>query len=156
MDFGGRYLFGAKRDEVWAALNDTRVLAAVIPGCERIEWTGPETLDLTIKVSLGVVHPRFAGELRLSDIDPARSYTLSGRGKGGLLGMAQASASIALEDEGRGTILSFAAAGRADGGIMRLGRALIGNSAQKLIDGFFDAIGQEMAVEVTPLPPGSP
>jgi hypothetical protein len=39
---------------------------------------------------------------------------------------------------------------------MRLGRALIGNSAQKLIDGFFDAIGQEMAVEVTPLPPGSP
>ena len=49
MDFGGRYLFGAKRDEVWAALNDTRVLKAVIPGCERIEWTGPDSLDLTIK-----------------------------------------------------------------------------------------------------------
>lgn len=156
MDFGGRYLFGAKRDEVWAALNDTRVLAAVIPGCERIEWTGPETLDLTIKISLGVINPRFAGELQLSDVDPARSYTLTGRGKGGMLGMAQASAAIALEDEGRGTILSFAAVGKADGGIMRLGRTLICNSAQKLIDGFFEAIGDEMAVEVTPLPPAVP
>ena len=153
MDFGGRYLFGAKRDEVWAALNDTRVLKAVIPGCERIEWTGPDSLDLTIKVSLGFIHPTFAGELRLSDIIPAQSYTLWGGGKGGVLGMAQASASIRLEDEHRGTILSFAAAGKADGGIMRLGRSLIGNSAQKVIDGFFEAIGREMAVSVGPLPP---
>jgi carbon monoxide dehydrogenase subunit G len=153
VDFGGRYLFGAKRDEVWAALNDTRVLAAVIPGCERIGWTGPDSLDLTIKVSLGFLHPTFAGELRLTNIDPARSYTLTGRGKGGVLGMAQASADITLSDDPGGTRLVFAAVGKADGGIMRLGRALIGNSAQKLIDGFFEAIGREMAVEVTPLPP---
>ena len=45
MDFGGRYLFGATRADVWAALNDTAVLKAVIPGCERIDWTGPTTLD---------------------------------------------------------------------------------------------------------------
>jgi carbon monoxide dehydrogenase subunit G len=153
VDFGGRYLFGAKRDEVWAALNDTRVLAAVIPGCQRIEWTGPESLDLTIKVGLGFVHPTFAGELHLSNVDPARSYTLTGRGKGGVLGMAQASADIALSDDPGGALLIFAAVGKADGGIMRLGRALIGNSAQKLIDGFFEAIGREMAVPVTPLPP---
>ncbi len=36
------------------------------------------------------------------------------------------------------TILAFAAVGKADGGIMRLGKALIGNSAQKVIDGFFE------------------
>ena len=55
MDFGGRYLFGAKRAEVWAALNDTGVLRAVIPGCQEIAWTSPTTLDLSIKVSLGIV-----------------------------------------------------------------------------------------------------
>jgi uncharacterized protein len=156
VDFGGRYLFGAKRADVWAALNDTRVLGAVIPGCQRIEWTGPESLDLTVKVSLGFIHPTFEGELSLSDIRPAESYTLSGRGKGGVLGMAHASAAITLADDPEGTILTFAAAGKADGGIMRLGRSLIGNSAQKLIDGFFEAIGREMAVEVTALPPASP
>ena len=156
MDFGGRYLFGAKRAEVWAALNDTRVLGAVIPGCQRIEWTGPTTLDLSIKVSLGFVHPTFAGELELSNVRPAESYTLAGRGKGGVLGMAHAAADIGLSDDPGGTILIFAAVGRADGGIMRLGQSLIGNSAQKLIDGFFEAIGREMAVTVTPLARTSP
>ena len=151
MDFGGRYLFGAKRAEVWAALNDVKVLGAVIPGCQRIEWTGPQTLDLTIKVSLGIVHPTFSGELLLSNVRPAESYTLAGRGKGGMLGMAQAAADIALADDPGGTLLSFSAAGKADGGIMRLGRSLIGNSAQRLIDGFFEAIGREMEVSVVAL-----
>jgi carbon monoxide dehydrogenase subunit G len=151
VDFGGRYLFGAKRAEVWAALNDTRVLGAVIPGCRQIEWTSESTLDLSIVVSLGIVHPTFAGELELSNVIPAQSYTLAGRGKGGVLGMAQAAADITLEGAPDGTVLTFAAAGHADGGIMRLGRQLIGNSAQKLIDGFFEAIGREMGVEVRAL-----
>jgi uncharacterized protein len=152
VDFGGRYLFGAKRAEVWAALNDTGVLRAVIPGCQEIHWTSPTTLDLSIKVRLGIVHPTFAGELTLSNVLPAQSYTLSGRGKGGVLGMAHAAADIMLEDAPDGTVLTFAAAGHADGGIMRLGRQLIGNSAQKLIDGFFEAIGNEMGVSVVALP----
>jgi uncharacterized protein len=154
VDFGGRYLFGAKRAEVWAALNDTKVLGAVIPGCQAINWTSPSTLDLTIRVSLGFVHPTFAGMLELSNMRPAESYTLAGRGKGGMLGMAQAAADIALADDPGGTVLTFTAAGKADGGIMRLGRSLIGNSAQKLIDGFFEAIGREMGVSVTPLAVG--
>lgn len=153
MDFGGRYLFAAKRPDVWAALNDTRVLGAVIPGCETIAWTGPATLDLRIKVSLGLVHPRFSGELVLSDVHPAERYTLSGHGKGGLLGLAHGSAEITLADAPGGTILSFRAVGKADQGIMRLGRALIGNSAQKIIDGFFESIGREMTVNVTALAP---
>jgi carbon monoxide dehydrogenase subunit G len=148
VDFGGRYLFGAKRAEVWAALNDTAVLGAVIPGCQTIEWTGPGTLDLTIKVNFGIVQPTFDGVLVLSNVREAESYTLSGRGKGALLGMAQASADIALEDAPDGTMLTFTAVGKADGGIMRLGKAIVGNSAQKVIDGFFESIGGQMGVRV--------
>ena len=151
MDFGGRYLFDARRADVWAALNDARVLGAVIPGCETIAWTSPMTLDLTVKVSFGFVHPRFSGELSLSDVHPAERYTLSGRGKGGMLGLAHATADIALEDHPSGTRLTFTAAGKADHGIMRLGKALIGTSAQRIIDGFFEAIGREMGVQVTAL-----
>lgn len=152
MDFGGRYLFGAKRAEVWAALNDTAVLGAVIPGCQTIAWSGPETLDLTIKVNFGIVHPTFDGVLTLSNVRSAESYTLSGRGKGGLLGMAHAAADITLDDAAEETMLTFTAAGHADGGIMRLGRAIIGNSAQKVIDGFFESIGAQMGVPVTAVP----
>jgi len=154
VDFGGRYLFGAKRAEVWAALNDTAVLGAVIPGCQAIEWTSNTTLDLSIKVNFGIVQPTFEGMLTLSNIREAESYTLSGRGKGGLLGMARASADISLGEAADGTVLTFAAAGHADGGVMRLGKAIVGNSAQKVIDGFFESIGTQMGVTVTAMPRG--
>jgi carbon monoxide dehydrogenase subunit G len=152
VDFGGRYLFSAKRGDVWAALNDTAVLKAAIPGCEHIAWTSPTSLDLAVRVGFGFLHVTFAGELTLSEVSAAERYTLSGRGKGGVLGLARASADITLDDATEGTILTFAAAGEADTGIMRLGRALVGNSAQKIIDGFFTAIGGEMGVTVAPLP----
>lgn len=153
MEFGGRYIIAAPRSEVWAALNDTAMLKAAIPGCHKIEWAGDTTLDLEIKVNFGVIQPIFRGELALSNIVPAERYTLTGRGKGGLLGKAEGSADIELADQGDETLLVFAAHGGASGQIMKLGKAIIGNSAQKIIDGFFERFGAAMGAEVTPLPP---
>ena len=151
MEFGGRYKMTAPRVRIWAALNDPEMLKAAIPGCSLIEWSGPETLDLEIKVNLGVVKPTFRGELVLSNIVPAESYTLSGRGKGGMLGLAEGSADVALADDGADTILTFTANGGASGQIMKMGKAIIGNSAQRIIDGFFERFGQAAGVDVTPL-----
>ena len=152
MEFGGRYRIAAPRAAVWAALNDTAILKAAIPGCHRIEWSGQSTLELEIKVNLGVVHPVFRGDLILSDIVPGERYTLSGKGKGGLLGLAEGSADIDLSDAGDETLLAFTARGGASGQIMKLGKAIIGNSAQKVIDGFFERFGDAMGAGVTPLP----
>ena len=151
MDFGGRYRIAASRSAVWAALNDTAILKAAIPGCHRIDWAGEAALYLEIKVNLGVVHPVFKGDLALSGIVPAERYTLSGKGRGGLLGLAEGSADIVLSDMGEETLLVFAARGGASGQIMRLGKAIIGNSAQKVIDGFFERFGEAMGAGVTPL-----
>lgn len=154
MDFGGRYLVAADRLAVWAALNDTEVLKACIPGCRAIEWVSEDALVAEIAVNLGVAHPVFTGDLRLSNVDPARTYTLTGSGRGGLLGRVEASADIALADIPDGhTALAFTAKGGASGRIMSLGRALIGNSAQRVIDGFFVRFGDAMGASVTPLNP---
>ena len=151
MEFGGRYLVSAPRLIVWKALNDTQVLKAIIPGCRRIDWTGETTLELEIQVNLGLMQPVFSGDLELRDIVPAERYTLAGKGRGGLLGKAEAAADIVLTDAGPDTRLVFTAKGGADGGIMRLGKSLIGSSAQKLIDGFFVRFGEAMGVEVKPI-----
>lgn len=153
MDFGGRYRIKADRDAVWAALNDPEMLKAAIPGCSLIAWSGENTLDLAIKVNFGVVQPTFKGELVLSDVVPAERYTLSGRGKGGLLGLAEGAADVALSDDGADTLLSFAAKGGASGQIMKLGKALIGNSAQKIIDGFFERFAAAMGADIEALEP---
>lgn len=151
MQFGGRYLFRAPRGEVWAALNNTEMLKAAIPGCQRIDWAGDNALELEIKVNLGIAQPVFSGDLTLSHVVPAHRYTLSGRGRGGVLGMAQGAAHVIIEDAEDNTILHFTATGGADGGIMKLGKALVGKSAQKVIDGFFTRFGDAMGAEVVAL-----
>jgi carbon monoxide dehydrogenase subunit G len=152
VDFGGRYILSANRAQVWTALYDAAVLKAAIPGCERIDWVGPGALELEIRVNLGIARPTFKGALALSDVVPAQSYTLSGKGRGGLLGLAHGAADIVLADHAQGTELSFAAKGGASGQIMRLGAALIGNSAQKVIDGFFERFADAMGTTITALP----
>lgn len=151
MEFGGRYHFSAPRTAVWEALNDTDKLAAAIPGCKRLEWTGRDTLELELQVSLGIAKPTFAADLTLSEISDAETYTLSGRGRG-LLGRAEGAAKIALTDSGSGTELRFLATGGADNRIMSLGQALIGKSAQHVIDHFFAEFGGTFGATVTPLP----
>lgn len=153
MQFGGRYLIEAPRETVWRALNDTAVLQQTIPGCRRIAWTGPQTLDLEIAVNLGLFKPVFSGELTLSEVVDAQSYTLSGRGKGGVLGLAHGSADIALSDADGDTRLAFTAHGSASDGIMKLGKALIGRSAQQVIDHFFERFASAMGATLTVLPP---
>jgi len=153
MDFGGQYRVAADRMAVWRALNDTEVLKACIPGCRTIEWVSEDALVAEIAVNLGVAHPVFTGDLKLSNVVPAQTYTLTGSGRGGLLGKAEASADIALSDmPGGETLLAFTAIGGASGRIMSLGKALIGNSAQKVIDGFFLRFGEAMGATVSPLP----
>lgn len=151
MEFGGRYRFATPREAVWRALNDPAILKACIPGCRRIDWTAPDSLELEVEVELGPLHPVFGGELRLSNVVPAHSYTLTGRGKGGLLGLAHGSAEIVLSDAEGGSDLRFAAKGGASARILSLGRTLIGNRAQAIIDGFFIQFGRVMGTSVTPL-----
>ncbi len=59
-------------------------------------------------------------------------------------------ADIVLADDGDQTLLVFAAKGGASGQIMKLGKAIIGNSAHKVIDGFFERFGDAMGAQVTP------
>ena len=129
MQFGGRYLFAVERRRLWEALNDVAVLKATIPGCTRAHCSSAFSSALS-----------------------AERYTLSGRGKGGILGLAHGAADIELSDDGTGTILSFTATGGASGRIMSLGKALIGGQAQKVIDGFFVRFAEAMGAEMTPLP----
>jgi len=155
MEFGGRYRIMAPRMRVWEALNDAGILKSAIPGCHRIDWTGPHSLEVEIKVSLGVVNPTFKGDLALSGIVPAERYTLTGKGRGGLLGLAEGAADIVLSDLDGDTLLVFTAHGGASGQLVKLGKAIIGSSAQRVIDGFFERFGAAMNAQVIPLtPPG--
>ncbi|TAN73904.1 MAG: carbon monoxide dehydrogenase, partial [Magnetospirillum sp.] len=82
MDFDGEHRIEAPRAAVWQALNDARILAGCIPGCERLDLTAPATYIATVAVSIGAIKARFAGTLTLEDVIETEAYTLKGQGQG--------------------------------------------------------------------------
>jgi carbon monoxide dehydrogenase subunit G len=80
MTMSGQQLLPAEREAVWAKLNDPNVLKVCIPGCETLEVIGENEFEAVATNKIGPVKARFKGRVRLSDLDPPRSYKLSGEG----------------------------------------------------------------------------
>ncbi len=156
MKFSGKYIINAPRQQVWEALNDEKILKETIFGCQKIAWVSDNKLEIEILVNLGVMKKSFIGDLELANVKKAKKYTLKGSGRGGILGKVHASADIELKDYEqengiRGTYLEFTAIGGGSSAIMSLGKTIIGSSAQRIIDRFFERFAQAMGVEITSL-----
>ena len=75
MKLAGDYTFDAPGEEVWKALLDPVVLAATMPGCEKLELIdGQYVGELNIKV--GPVQGRFTSKIDLVDVVEPKSYTI--------------------------------------------------------------------------------
>jgi len=147
MKMTGEKLLGAPRARVWEALNDAEVLARAIPGCEELIRVSATELTARVAVRIGPVAAKFKGEVQLGDLDPPKSYTISGSGKGGAAGMASGSARVHLEEDGAATRLSYDVEAKVAGKIAQLGGRLIDATAKKLADEFFTNLAAEFGAE---------
>ena len=129
-------------------------LRSCVPGCDAIEADGENAYRITMAAKVGPVSARFAGRMRLSDIDPLRSYTLSFEGQGGAAGFAKGEAKVSLAPEanGMGTALSYAVKAQVGGKIAQLGSRLVDGAAQKLADDFFGRFSEAVAVRTGAVP----
>jgi carbon monoxide dehydrogenase subunit G len=145
MDLTGDYHIGAPRDAVWAALNDPEVLKACIPGCEELNKTSDTEFVAKVVAKIGPVKASFGGKVTLSEIDAPNGYTISGEGQGGAAGFAKGGAKVRLEavEEGRATILHYAADAQIGGKLAQIGSRLVEGSARKLADEFFAAFAEQ-------------
>jgi uncharacterized protein len=137
MELLGRQTLAATPDQVWAALFDRNVLEQAIPGCESLEQTSDTSFVAVVKLKIGPVSARFKGEVELSDIDPGKSCTLSGKGSGGIAGFARGAARVRLTPAGDQTVLDYTADVAVGGKLAALGNRLIKATAQKLTGEFF-------------------
>ena len=86
MKMSGEEIIPAPREVVWKALNDPAVLKQCIPGCESITKHSDTKMEAKVVVKLGPVKARFTGAVDLTDLNPPKSYRISGQGNGGLAG----------------------------------------------------------------------
>ena len=130
MKLQGDFLFDAPLEQVWEALLDPEVLAATMPGCEKLDRVdGQYRGELNVKV--GPIQGKFSGKVDLRDIDPPKGYTMIVDGQGAP-GFVKASAVVKLEHEGEGTRMRYDADAQVGGKIASVGQRLLEASARAI------------------------
>jgi carbon monoxide dehydrogenase subunit G len=141
----GECRIDAPRVTVWAALNDPATLKLAIPGCEEIEKLSDTEFAATVKLKIGPISASLSGSVRLSDLDPPKSYTISGEGKGGPVGFAKGGAKVLLEESGGATVLSYEVNAQVGGKLAQIGSRLVDATVKMMADDFFSGLAEALA-----------
>ena|ERR1700690_642250 len=157
MELKGECRLDADRATAWAALNDTELLRACIPGCENITPTAEHAYELTISVAIGPVKARFKGRMTLTDIVAPERYTINFEGQGGVAGFARGDAQVSLQQvDAHATTLTYAATAQVGGKLAQLGSRLIDAAAIATTEKFFASFAGELAARSGAPPAGAP
>jgi carbon monoxide dehydrogenase subunit G len=139
MDMTGERRIPAPRQRVWDALNDPEMLRAAIPGCESVTRTAEDAFEAKVALKIGPMAAKFGGKVKLENINPPASYTITGEGNGGAMGFAKGGADVVLEEAGpEETLLRYAVKAQVGGKMAQLGARLIDSTAKQMSDQFFD------------------
>ena len=144
MDISGTYTFQAPPQRVWDLLMDPAVIAACIPGCEKLESAGEDTYRARLAVALAAITGTYDGTVVLADMVPQTSYRLIVEGQG-RPGFVKGTSVIALRADGATTIVDVSAAVHTGGPIARVGQRLIGGVAHMMLERFFACLQSKLA-----------
>jgi carbon monoxide dehydrogenase subunit G len=146
----GTYTLDASRDEVWSALNDIHVLARVVPGCERLDQTGENQFEGTVKIGIQSIRGTYSGRIRLEDIQPPHHYKLVANGKSAN-GVVDGSGSVDLEEQPDGkTLLRYGGEAQIGGVLASVGQRLIEGASRQLINQSLKALAEQIARRQAP------
>jgi carbon monoxide dehydrogenase subunit G len=143
MKVDGDYLFDVPRDQVWQGLLDPAVLAATMPGCEKLELVGEDRYEGTLNIKVGPVQGKFQGKIELEDIRDSEGYTMKVDGRGAP-GFVKAEATVGLSSEGSQTRLSYNGDAQVGGRIASVGQRLLDSSAKAIIKQSLDGLNETL------------
>lgn len=144
MKLAGDYSFESSIQDVWDALFDPAVLAAVMPGCEKLELVDGSYLG-EIKVKVGPIQGNFTGKVDLSDQVEPRSYKMVVDGRGAQ-GFVKATATIELEPDGTGTKVRYDSDAQIGGRIASVGQRLIETSARAIVKQSLEGLAENIKI----------
>ncbi|HUR07907.1 MAG TPA: carbon monoxide dehydrogenase subunit G [Nonomuraea sp.] len=135
----GSAMIGVERHRVWDALQDPAVLVRTIPGCERLEETGPDTYRMTVTAGVASIKGVYQGEVSLAEPSAPESFVLRARGQGAP-GTVEATVQVRLSEVGEGTRVDYDADAVIGGMIGGVGQRMLGSVAKRTAGEFFAAV----------------
>ncbi len=140
MKITGEATLHASVEQVWAALNDPAVLVRTIPGCERLEATGPDSYAMTVTAGVASIKGTYSGAVALSEQDVPKSFLLTASGAGGP-GTLSTEVRVALAEALDGsTRLTYDADAVVGGMVAGVGQRMLVAVAKKTAGEFFAAV----------------
>ena len=139
MKVEGSYRFDAERESVWDALLDPSILAACIPGCQKLEPTGEDAYDIAISVGVGAIRGAYQGTVTVADKSHPDSYRMLVEGRGGG-GTVRGDALLTFSSSQGGTEVTLVGDALVTGVVARVGQRLMGNASRMLMNQFFDCM----------------
>jgi uncharacterized protein len=129
----------APLDRVWRALNDPAVLVRTLPGCERLEATGPDSYKMIVTAGIASIRGTYAGEVKLHDQQPPNSFVMTASGAGGP-GTVNTEVQVRLVEVDGATRLSYDAEAVVGGMIGGVGQRMLVGVGKKMAGEFFAAV----------------
>jgi carbon monoxide dehydrogenase subunit G len=152
MKIEGKHELRAKRERVFHALVDPEVLKRCIPGCEKLELSGPNAYTTTLKTGVGSIKGVFNGNVRLEDVREPEHYRIVIDGKG-QPGFIKGAGDLELDEQEGETIVTYSGDVQVGGTIAGVGQRMIQGAAKMMASQFFTAIEVEAKVEAHEPPP---
>jgi len=140
----GTYTIDAPQDQVWAALNDIDVLARIVPGCERLEQTGENEYQGTVKIGIQTIKGTYNGRIRIEDIQPPHHYRLVASGKSAN-GVVDGSGTVDLAEQDGKTLLTYTGDAQVGGMLASVGQRLIEGASKQMINQSLKALVEQVA-----------
>jgi carbon monoxide dehydrogenase subunit G len=155
MKIEGDYVFDAPRQRVWDALQDPTVLAAILPGCDKLEKIGDESYEGALKIKVGPVQGKFKGNIKLENIVAPESYDMLVDGKGAP-GFVKATGNLLLSGDNGKTNMVYSGEAQVGGRIANVGQRLLDSSAKAIINQSLTALNAYLTAQTAVVPPAAP
>lgn len=152
MNIEGTYTFaGTPRTLVWEMFLDPTVLAAIMPGCKRLERISDNVFEGEMKMKVGPVQGVFQGNVALSELLAPETCHLKVNGKGPS-GIIDGSGDMRLEQTDEGTIMHYAGVAQVSGRIASVGQRLMDSSAKAITRQSLQNLDAQIQARLQPQP----
>ena len=128
-------------EQIFAILNDPAKIAQVIPGCENFSAIGENHYRADVVISIGIVKVRYQVEVKISEIEPPRSFVLSGKGISGM-GVSEGSARVRVAPRDGGSTLNFDYRANVSGKVATIGGRMLQSASQFVLKQLFERLDQ--------------
>jgi hypothetical protein len=140
----GTYTLHAPIDKVWTFLMDPEAIARILPGCETLKETAPDTFEGVLQIGVAAVKGTYTGSVQMRDKTPPTHYRLllDGSGKRGFV---KGEATVDLKAQAEDTVLTYDADTQVGGLIANVGQRMIGGAAKLIINQSLKKLQDELS-----------